>query len=437
MGINNSLLKSMQTIVDKAIDVAPFDKTRQAQIITNNTDGTYNIRLDGILYNNIPSYPKLNSMAAGSIVKIIIPSNQSSQMYIRPPGLEFSILSDSVPIGAIQSFGGEIAPEGWLICDGSAVSREDYADLFTTIGTTYGSGDGSTTFNLPNLKGRVMVGTGESDAVGHTQHNMGQSGGEETHQLIVDEMPSHAHEYKILGNQIDTSPSAVARDNDPEWSTKYQVFSGDVIHPTGGNQSHNNMQPYLVVNYIIKVTQPPIDNVIKTLNLDSLLLDAFRPVGSTYSTTNVHFNPNLVWGGTWERLPEGYILLSGSENGSYQVGTDTTTSGYKEYGENSHVLTSDEIPAHTHGNKSLKGSFKSRRYGTTGDGAQLVYTRTGMVTITKEQVAVARVNQGGSSGGVSDIVAIDASHEHTSFGGGQAHDIMQKSIAVYWWIRVA
>lgn len=83
MGINSSLLKSVQTIVDKAIEVAPFDKTRQAQVITNNGDGSYAIRLDGILYNNVPSYPKANTLEVGSIVKIVMPVNQSSQMYIQ------------------------------------------------------------------------------------------------------------------------------------------------------------------------------------------------------------------------------------------------------------------------------------------------------------------------------------------------------------------
>lgn len=432
MGINNSLLKSMQTIVDKAIDVAPFDKTRQAQIITNNTDGTYTIRLDGILYNNIPSYPKLNTMAAGSIVKIIIPSNQSSQMYIRPPGLEFSILSDSVPIGAIQSFGGEIAPEGWLICDGSAVSREDYADLFTTIGTTYGNGDGSTTFNLPNLKGRVMVGTGESNAVGHTQHNMGQSGGEETHQLDINEMPSHKHRLAHRTGVVATGTSTM-------WY--FDAGTADVwsdspsIEDTGGNQSHNNMQPYLVVNYIIKVTQPPMDNVIKTLNLDSLLLDAFRPVGSTYSTTNVHFNPNLVWGGTWEKLPEGYVLLSGSDGtdtgDTYVVGENATTdSGYNEYGENTrkiedaniahgHGFTQPKIPNHQHGMGNLWSN---------GSGSSNAYTMQGSRTLMTRNTT----NSGG--GGTCTDGAV---HNLGIPSARSNFNIMQKSIAVYWWIRIA
>ena len=84
MGINNSLLKSIQTIVDKAINGASYDKTRQSQVVKNNNDGTYTIRLDGILYDNVSSNPESNSIKAGDIVKVCIPSNQNSQMYIIP-----------------------------------------------------------------------------------------------------------------------------------------------------------------------------------------------------------------------------------------------------------------------------------------------------------------------------------------------------------------
>ena len=84
MGINTSLLKSIQTLIDKAINIAPFDKTRQSQVVTNNNDGTYTIRLDGILYDNVPSNPESIFIKAGDIVKVCIPSNQNSQMYIMP-----------------------------------------------------------------------------------------------------------------------------------------------------------------------------------------------------------------------------------------------------------------------------------------------------------------------------------------------------------------
>lgn len=326
MGVNNSLLKSMQTIVDKAIEVAPFDKTRQAQVITNNADGTYTIRLDGILYNNVPSYPQTSSISAGSVVKIITPSNQPSQMFIQSlkgggggdhveltqsqynaltpsqktdgtvyfvtdGDSECFIMSDSVPIGAIQAFGGRVAPEGWLICDGSAISRETYLDLFKVIGIIYGSGDGSTTFNLPDLRGNVAIGV-SNDYV------LGDAGGEETHTLTINEMPSHTHTTHIALGWQTGGGNAVGKvttnnGNYDGWSSW--------ADSTGGDQPHNNMQPYIVTNYIIKAFQPPTDNVIKSLDPDHLLLDAFYPVGTEYSTTNSAFDPNITWDGTWTK----------------------------------------------------------------------------------------------------------------------------------------
>ena len=80
----------------------------------------------------------------------------------------------SEPAGIVMPFAGSTAPQGYLLCDGSAVSRTDYADLFTAIGTTYGAGDESTTFNLPNLSGRVVLGVSQS-------HALGTTGGEATH----------------------------------------------------------------------------------------------------------------------------------------------------------------------------------------------------------------------------------------------------------------
>lgn len=82
MDINNSLLKSIQTIVNNAIKVAPFNKTRQAQILANNGNGTYTIKLDGVLYNNVPAYPTDMFMKVGNIVKVVVPGNQYSHMYI-------------------------------------------------------------------------------------------------------------------------------------------------------------------------------------------------------------------------------------------------------------------------------------------------------------------------------------------------------------------
>ena len=82
------------------------------------------------------------------------------------------------------------APSGWFVCDGSAISRTTYSDLFAVIGTIYGVGDGSTTFNVPNLKGRAIVGRDASQ----TEFDvLGETGGEKTHVLTESEMPSHRH----------------------------------------------------------------------------------------------------------------------------------------------------------------------------------------------------------------------------------------------------
>lgn len=75
------------------------------------------------------------------------------------------IYNNMIPVGVVQAFAGATTPQGWLLCDGSAISRTDYADLFAVIGTTYGSGDGSTTFNLPNLDDKFIEGSATSGTV--------------------------------------------------------------------------------------------------------------------------------------------------------------------------------------------------------------------------------------------------------------------------------
>lgn len=94
------------------------------------------------------------------------------------------------PTGVINAYAGSIAPTGWLLCDGAAVSRATYADLFSLLGTTYGAGDGATTFNVPNLKGRVAVGRDSAQTEFDT---LGETGGAKTHTLTESEIPSHLH----------------------------------------------------------------------------------------------------------------------------------------------------------------------------------------------------------------------------------------------------
>jgi microcystin-dependent protein len=148
----------------------------------------------------------------------------------------------NAPAGVISMYGGSTAPSGWLLCDGSAVSRTTYARLFSAIGTKYGSGNGSTTFNLPNCKGRVPVGLDSSQ----TEFNsLNKKGGEKTHTLTINEMPKHNH-------AINTQASGTGQ----WWALQTQNIErnpdgGYGTSDTGGGQAHNNLQPYITVNYII------------------------------------------------------------------------------------------------------------------------------------------------------------------------------------------
>lgn len=152
-------------------------------------------------------------------------------------------VNTNTPVGSISLFAGTTAPNGWLICDGSAVSRTDYANLFSVIGTTYGTGDGSTTFNIPNLKGKVPVGLDSSDTSFDT---IGETGGEKTHTLSIDEMPSHVHQTDKYYN-TDQGGNNFYGSN----ATGSKVTTANGMVAAGGGQAHNNLQPYIVMNYII------------------------------------------------------------------------------------------------------------------------------------------------------------------------------------------
>jgi microcystin-dependent protein len=149
----------------------------------------------------------------------------------------------AVPTGAILDFAGTSAPTGYLGCDGSNISRATYAALFSAIGTTWGAGDGSTTFTLPDFRRRVAVGSGGTGTA--TLGNaVGNTGGAETHTLVTAEMPSHTHPNG--GSATLANPSAGAA------SSNAVQDDGTTTGSTGGDGAHNNMQPSAVVLKIIK-----------------------------------------------------------------------------------------------------------------------------------------------------------------------------------------
>ena len=174
-------------------------------------------------------------------------------------------INTNTPVGSISLFAGTTAPNGWLICDGSAVSRTTYANLFSVIGTTYGTGDGSTTFNIPNLKGRVPVGLDSNDTSFDT---IGETGGETTHTLTTNELPTITGSFSTSDNvlvnslpspTIGAATGVFTMGSRPQTqidavgahSATGQGVANKINMSFGNDQAHNNLQPYIVMNYII------------------------------------------------------------------------------------------------------------------------------------------------------------------------------------------
>lgn len=176
-------------------------------------------------------------------------------------------LNALVPAGVYLPFGGATAPTGWLSCDGSAVSRTVYSALFTAIGTTYGAGDGSTTFNLPSMVDRVAVGKSGTRTIGTTggASSVTPSGSVANTTLSYSQMPSHRHEprsYDGSGSRI-ACASGYGSDTGewafPDVTTQLHWISNTTYEGGGGAHNHGLSissvsveQPWTCCHYIIK-----------------------------------------------------------------------------------------------------------------------------------------------------------------------------------------
>jgi microcystin-dependent protein len=147
--------------------------------------------------------------------------------------------------GTVVHYGGSSTPpSGWLLCDGSAISRTTYSALFDIIGTTYGTGDGVNTFNIPDLRGRFILGknVGLTPLITRVPSpvDLGDTGGESDHVLTLNEMPAHTH--SVNSNDQQTTNGSVGTNSGNTIWTSY----------VGGGQAHNTTPPYIVFNCIIK-----------------------------------------------------------------------------------------------------------------------------------------------------------------------------------------
>jgi microcystin-dependent protein len=182
-----------------------------------------------------------------------------------------------MPSGTVVDFAGAFAPNGWYLCDGSLKDRVADADLFAAIGETYGAGDGSTTFAVPDLRGRVTAmldgGTGrlngaEPGGMGTQADALGGIGGEQSHVMTADEMTYHGHSIYDAGHahgppysnaflnantgdgywtNITGGPTAIYYSNQTQYNP-----TGISINPNGGSAPMNNVQPTMAMNKLIK-----------------------------------------------------------------------------------------------------------------------------------------------------------------------------------------
>lgn len=157
----------------------------------------------------------------------------------------------SVPTAAVLPYAGGSAPAGFLLCNGQAVSRTTYAALFAEVGTSFGPGDGSTTFNVPDLGGRVIAGreatADRMQSGGIDSTSIGDTGGSDTHLLLSTEsgLPEHSHTFQIKTIEgLSTNPGAAYADGTANRTTS--TVSADAQSP------HNNVQPTMIMNFIIK-----------------------------------------------------------------------------------------------------------------------------------------------------------------------------------------
>lgn len=188
-------------------------------------------------------------MGAGNVVQL----DGSAKL----PAVDGSALTGiaSIPSGVVVPHAGSSEPSGWLFCHGQAVSRASYAALFAALGTAFGAGDGSTTFNLPDLRGRAVFG---KDNMGGTAANrltaagsgiagttLGAAGGAETVTLTTAQMPSHNHSFSYTGAASAENAGASGGGSSPSGL-------GGSTSSAGSDSAHQNTPPALVLNYIVK-----------------------------------------------------------------------------------------------------------------------------------------------------------------------------------------
>lgn len=188
--------------------------------------------------------------------------NETNDQDDRLDVLEAGATSNN-PTGAIIWYAGSSAPSGYLLCYGQAVSRTTYSALFAVVSTTYGSGDGSTTFNVPDVRGRVALGKDDmggsaasrvtsSSTNGANSTTLGGAGGAQTHTLTVSELADHDHDLLCSVNGGSGASTSNYVGSNSDWNAATTTTNTVTIDGTGGGSAHSNTQPWLALNALIK-----------------------------------------------------------------------------------------------------------------------------------------------------------------------------------------
>ena len=231
----NSAVDSANQAIDTANDASQkaneaSEDAQNALNLSNETNDLINEKVENGDFIPDFSIGTVTTGSAGSNADISISGEKDS------PVLNFKIprgdRGEGIPTGSIIPFAANTPPSGWLNCDGSAVSRSTYAALFNLIGEMYGSGDGSTTFNLPNLQKRFPVGVGNG-------YGLGKTGGEETHTLTTEEMPEHTHNQKAHGHTGTGSASEAGNHTHTASSASAGAHTHALTINSGGSHTHS------------------------------------------------------------------------------------------------------------------------------------------------------------------------------------------------------
>ena len=267
---SNVVIKPM--VDEKDIIFHQFDGTEVARV---KDDGTFNVvasklAIDGTAITTTAA--ELNLLDGDTSVGSSITVADADGVVVNDGGTMKSVPASDfrtyiMPAGSVIPYAGASAPTGFLLCDGSNVSRTTYATLFAVIGTTYGAGDGSSTFALPDLRGRVVAGQDDMGGAsadrltdqtgGLNGDTLGDTGGSETQALTEANLPAHTHTFSdtdsitvgtlVSGDSVNRGGSGQLFSNN-----SVTVSISGTTSSVGSDTAHNNVQPTIILNYIIR-----------------------------------------------------------------------------------------------------------------------------------------------------------------------------------------